>query len=40
MKELFIKKLHICTKTYDYNDETKDVKGKVRSPRDGAEREN
>jgi serine/threonine-protein phosphatase 2A regulatory subunit B' len=28
MKELFIKKLQICMKIYDYNDETKDVKGK------------
>jgi hypothetical protein len=30
MKDLFIKKLQICTKTYDYSDETKDVKGKVK----------
>ena len=29
MKDLFLKKLQICMKTYDYNDETKDVKGKV-----------
>ena len=29
MKEIFLKKLQICMKTYDYNDETKDVKGKV-----------
>jgi hypothetical protein len=28
-KELFLKKLQICMKVYDYNDETKDVKGKV-----------
>ena len=28
-KELFIKKLQLCMKTYDYKDETKDVKGKV-----------
>ena len=28
MKELFLKKLQICMKIYDYNDETKDVKGK------------
>ena len=27
-KELFIKKLQLCMKTYDYKDETKDVKGK------------
>lgn len=40
MKELFIKKLHICTKTYDYNDETKDVKGKVSDLLTIAEREN
>lgn len=30
MKDLFLKKLQICMKTYDYADETKDVKGKVR----------
>lgn len=29
MKDLFLKKLQICMKTYDYADETKDVKGKV-----------
>lgn len=40
MKELFIKKLHICTKTYDYNDETKDVKGKVSASDNALEREN
>ena len=28
-KEQFIKKLQQCMKTYDYKDETKDVKGKV-----------
>ena len=28
-KEQFIKKLGLCMKTYDYKDETKDVKGKV-----------
>ena len=28
-KELFLKKLQACMKIYDYNDETKDVKGKV-----------
>ena len=28
-KESFIKKLHLCSKIYDYKDETKDVKGKV-----------
>lgn len=28
MKDLFLKKLQICMKTYDYSDETKDVKGK------------
>jgi len=28
-KEVFIKKLQLCMKTYDYKDETKDVKGKV-----------
>lgn len=31
MKEIFLKKLQICMKTYDYNDETKDVRGKVRT---------
>ena len=30
-KETFIKKLHLCSKIYDYKDETKDVKGKVSS---------
>ena len=29
-KEQFIKKLQLCMKTYDYKDEQKDVKGKVR----------
>ena len=29
-KEVFIKKLQMCMKIYDYKDETKDVKGKVR----------
>jgi len=28
-KEAFIKKLQICMKTYDYKDETKDVRGKT-----------
>ena len=28
-KEAFLKKLQICMKTYDYKDETKDVRGKV-----------
>ena len=28
-KESYIKKLQVCMKTYDYKDETKDVKGKV-----------
>jgi hypothetical protein len=28
-KETFIKKLHMCSKIYDYKDETKDVKAKV-----------
>jgi len=28
-KEQFIKKLHLCMKTYDYKDEQKDVKGKT-----------
>lgn len=28
MKDLFLKKLQICMKTFDYADETKDVKGK------------
>jgi hypothetical protein len=28
-KESFIKKIHLCSKIYDYKDETKDVKGKV-----------
>jgi len=28
-KESFIKKLHLCSKIYDYKDETKDVKGKT-----------
>jgi len=31
MKDLFLKKLQICMKTYDYADENKDVKGKVRN---------
>jgi len=31
MKDLFLKKLQICMKTFDYADETKDVKGKVRT---------
>ena len=26
-----MKKINLCMKTYDYKDETKDVKGKVRS---------
>ena len=30
-KEAFLKKLQICMKTYDYKDETKDVRGKVTS---------
>lgn len=29
-KDVFLKKLQICMKTYDYKDETKDVRGKVR----------
>lgn len=28
-KEAFLKKLQTCSKVYDYNDETKDVRGKV-----------
>jgi hypothetical protein len=28
-KETFLKKLQVCMKTYDYKDETKDVRGKV-----------
>ena len=28
-KETFMKKINLCMKTYDYKDETKDVKGKV-----------
>ena len=28
-KELFIKKLQVCMKTFDYKDENKDVKGKT-----------
>ncbi len=28
-KDAFLKKLQICMKTYDYKDETKDVRGKV-----------
>jgi len=28
-KESFLKKLQICTKIYDYKDESRDVKGKV-----------
>jgi hypothetical protein len=30
-KENFIKKLQLCSKTFDYHDETKDVRGKVGS---------
>jgi len=40
MKDLFLKKLQICMKTYDYTDETKDVKGKVNSIVNFLEREN
>jgi hypothetical protein len=29
-KDTFLKKLQICMKTYDYKDEARDVKGKVR----------
>ena len=29
-KEAFLRKLQICMKHYDYKDETKDVRGKVR----------
>ena len=29
-KEQYIKRLQMCMKTYDYKDEQKDVKGKVR----------
>ena len=29
-KESFLKKLQICMKIYDYKDESRDVKGKVR----------
>jgi hypothetical protein len=29
-KEAFLKKLQLCMKTYDYKDETKDVRGKVK----------
>ena len=29
-KEAFLKKVQLCAKTFDYKDETKDVKGKVR----------
>ena len=29
-KEAFLKKLQICMKNFDYKDETKDVRGKVR----------
>lgn len=28
-KEALLKKLHICMKTYDYKDESKDVKAKT-----------
>ena len=28
-----MKKINLCMKTYDYKDETKDVKGKVRNTR-------
>ena len=28
-KDVFLKKLQICMKNYDYKDETKDVRGKV-----------
>ena len=28
-KDAFLKKLQLCMKTYDYKDETKDVRGKV-----------
>ncbi len=30
-KESFLKKLQICMKIYDYKDESRDVKGKVRN---------
>ncbi len=30
-KEAFLKKLQLCMKHYDYKDETKDVRGKVRT---------
>lgn len=40
MKDLFLKKLQICMKTYDYTDETKDVKGKVKNLNNFSEREN
>jgi len=30
-KEALLKKLQICNKIFDYRDETKDVKGKVRA---------
>lgn len=29
-KDAFLKKLQLCMKNYDYKDETKDVRGKVR----------
>jgi len=29
-KEAFLKKLKLCMQNFDYKDETKDVKGKVR----------
>ena len=29
-KDAFLKKLQICMKNYDYKDESRDVKGKVR----------
>lgn len=29
-KDTFLKKLQLCMKTYDYKDESRDVKGKVR----------
>lgn len=31
-REAFLKKLQLCMKTYDYKDETKDVRGKVLPP--------
>ena len=30
-KEAFLKKLKLCMQNFDYKDETKDVKGKVRN---------